>query len=73
MAETQIRRKKRLPDQHCANPLFLKWLEEWRDEAQEKGLNSYHSYNKVKQLGKQNNSLYEEIQSYVLTVIPILH
>ena len=31
----------------CANPLYLKWLEEWRDEAREKGSKMQHTYSKV--------------------------
>ena len=46
MAEGQIRRK-RIVDRECPNPLFLRWLEEWRDDAKDKGLNSFHSFNKV--------------------------
>lgn len=32
----------------CPNPMFVKWLEEWRDEAEEKGLNSKWTFSKVK-------------------------
>jgi len=31
----------------CPNPLFLSWLEEWKKEAEEKGLNSKWTYNKA--------------------------
>jgi len=34
----------------CANPMFEKWLEEWKQEAQERGLNSVHTYRKVRGL-----------------------
>lgn len=35
----------------CPNPLFEKWLEEWKREAQERGLNSVHTYRKVCEVG----------------------
>ena len=43
---TGIRRKRR-PKGLCANPLFVKWVEEWRDEARERGVKSQYTYNKV--------------------------
>ena len=33
--------------QSCANPMFLLWLEEWQQEAAERGLNSKWTYSKV--------------------------
>ena len=44
-------RRKRRPKNGCPNPLFARWVEEWRDEAKEKGLKSHHSYTKVSQIG----------------------
>lgn len=38
-------RKRRLPP--CPNPLFLKWLTEWRDSAAEKGLKTQFVYQKA--------------------------
>ena len=38
------------PAKACANPMFEKWLEEWKQEAQERGLNSVHTYRKVRGL-----------------------
>jgi len=43
---TGIRRKRR-PQNVCPNPLFAKWVEEWRDEAREKGIKSQYSYTRV--------------------------
>ena len=31
----------------CANPLFVKWVEELRDEAVEKNAKSQYAYSKV--------------------------
>lgn len=31
----------------CANPLFVRWVEELRDDCKERGLKSYHTYSKV--------------------------
>ncbi|XP_064621952.1 crossover junction endonuclease MUS81-like [Lineus longissimus] len=31
----------------CANPMFIQWLTEWRDEANEKGWKSAFNYNKA--------------------------
>ena len=41
-------RRKRRPKSVCPNPLFVKWVEEWRDEAREKGKKSQYSYTKVR-------------------------
>ncbi|XP_069821500.1 crossover junction endonuclease MUS81 [Dendropsophus ebraccatus] len=38
-------RKRPLPP--CPNPLFLKWLTEWRDSAAEKGLKTQYVYQKA--------------------------
>ena len=38
---------KKSTNQQCMNPLFLSWLEGWRDEAKEKGLNAQWTYEKV--------------------------
>lgn len=40
------RRKKQ---RQCPNPLFLKWLEEWRDEAKQKNSKLQHTYGKVRE------------------------
>ena len=32
---------------HCVNPVFEKWIVEWRDEAAARELNSRHIYTKV--------------------------
>ena len=39
--------KKRKPAKECPNPLFLKWLERWRDEAKAKDSKLQYVYNKV--------------------------
>ena len=41
-------RRKRRPKSVCPNSLFVKWVEEWRDEAREKGKKSQYSYTKVR-------------------------
>ena len=41
------KRKKKVPAPQHANPLFCKWLTEWRDEAKEKGWKSVNTYAKV--------------------------
>ena len=46
-ASLKGKRKKKVPPPHSANPLFVKWLTEWRDEAVEKGWKSSHTYSKV--------------------------
>lgn len=40
-------RRKRRARNGCANPLFVRWVEEWRDEAREKGSKTQYTYNKV--------------------------
>ena len=40
------RKRKKQPD---PNPLFSKWLAEWRDEAKEKGWKSEFIYSKVRE------------------------
>ena len=44
---TALKRKRRVYKNGCANPLFVKWVEEWRDDARERGVNSHYSYTKV--------------------------
>ena len=34
----------------CPNPLFLKWLEDWRDEAKAKNSKLQYTYGKVKEI-----------------------
>ena len=40
-------KRKRRPKGVCPNPLFLRWLEEYRDEAMNNGSKSSYTYNKV--------------------------
>jgi crossover junction endonuclease MUS81 len=51
MAE-EIKRKRRRKS-ICPNPLFLKWLEEWRDEAMENGWKTSYTLNKAIRSVKQ--------------------
>jgi len=37
----------RKKQRECPNPLFLKWLEEWRDEAKEKNSKLQYTYGKA--------------------------
>ncbi|XP_065066521.1 crossover junction endonuclease MUS81-like [Rhopilema esculentum] len=39
--------KKSRSQTQCVNPLFLSWLEGWRDDAKEKGLNAQWTYEKA--------------------------
>ena len=43
-------RRKRRPVGACPNPLFVKWVEEWRDEAREEGSKVQYAYTKVRVL-----------------------
>ena len=40
--------KRKKPVKECPNPLFLKWLERWRDEAKAKESKLQYVYNKVR-------------------------
>lgn len=46
-ADTQLlgKRKKKIPKN--PNPLFIKWLTQWKHEAAEKGISLQYTYNKV--------------------------
>lgn len=46
MAEARVRRKRR-PNSGCPNPLFVQWVEEWRDEARNDGSKTQYTYTKV--------------------------
>ena len=35
----------------CANPVFEKWISEWKENAVARDLNSKHTYNKVLKIG----------------------
>ena len=39
------RKRRRMPA--CVNPLFSKWLQEWRDDAIETGSKTSYTYSKV--------------------------
>ena len=43
-----LKRKKR--GAVCANPLFVKWVEELRDDAKARELKSHYTYTKVHNL-----------------------
>lgn len=40
-------KRKRRGGAVCANPLFVKWVEELRDDAKERDLKSHYAYSKV--------------------------
>ena len=44
-------KRKRRVKKGCPNPLFVKWLQEWKDEAIENGWKSSYTYNKVGDMG----------------------
>ncbi|XP_065919147.1 crossover junction endonuclease MUS81-like isoform X2 [Dysidea avara] len=46
-ATSKATQGRKRPTKACANPMFEKWLEEWKQEAQERGLNSVHTYRKA--------------------------
>jgi hypothetical protein len=46
-ATTTTLRRKRRPANECPNPLFVKWVEEWRDEAREEGSKVQYAYTKA--------------------------
>ncbi|XP_071508562.1 crossover junction endonuclease MUS81-like [Diadema antillarum] len=41
----KLKRKKKVDS--CPNPLFIKWLTEWRDEAAERGMKTQYAYGKA--------------------------
>ena len=43
--EPERKRKKEIPK--YPNPLFMHWLEEWKDDAAKNGLKSQYTYAKV--------------------------
>ena len=43
-------RRKRRHKISCPNTLFATWLQEWRDEAIDKGNKSSYAYNRASQL-----------------------
>ncbi|XP_074132454.1 crossover junction endonuclease MUS81 isoform X1 [Sminthopsis crassicaudata] len=47
MAATAPRLGRKRPLPACANPLFVRWLREWRDEAAERGLRTRFVYQKA--------------------------
>lgn len=42
-----VGRRRRRTQGPCPNALFVRWVEEWRDEAREKGAKSQYTYAKV--------------------------
>lgn len=48
-------KRKRRPKNVCPNPMFVKWLEEWRDEATKNGCKTSYTFKKV--FDKYNYSL----------------
>jgi len=47
MATAVPTRGKRKKKKRQENPLFCQWLKEWKDEAEEKGWKSAHTYGMV--------------------------
>lgn len=43
-------KRKRRGGATCANPLFVRWVEELRDDAKQRDLKSHHGYTKVRSL-----------------------
>ena len=48
--ETKRLKRKRRPVGGYSNPLFVKWVEEWRDQAREEGSKVQYAYTKVQAL-----------------------
>lgn len=42
-----VGRRRRRTQGPCPNALFVRWVEEWRDEAREKGVKTQYTYAKV--------------------------
>ena len=59
-----LKRKRRVYSNGCPNPLFVKWVEEWRDDARERGVSSHYSYTKVSQHVKGLAT-----QDYIVTIL----
>lgn len=56
----------RKKQRECPNPLFLKWLEEWRDEAKQKNSKLQYTYGKVSQvLLRQMSNLKSPIEALI--------
>lgn len=49
-------KRKRRPKSVCPNPVFVKWLEEWRDEAIENGWKTSYSFNKARDQPRVTNT-----------------
>lgn len=49
----------------CPNPLFLKWLEDWRDEAKEKNSKLQYTYGKVKEISFSETTTRSEYKIHV--------
>ena len=50
MATKQRPKRKRRPVGECPNPLFVKWVEEWRDAARDEGAKVQYAYTRVQAL-----------------------
>lgn len=46
----------RKKQRECPNPLFLKWLEEWRDEAKQKNSKLQYTYAKVRDVNHKHTT-----------------
>ena len=53
-SKTKTTKQKKQP-KSCPNPLFLKWLEQWRDEAKSKESKLQYVYSKVSILNSSFN------------------
>ena len=69
-ATSKATQGRKRPTKACANPMFEKWLEEWKQEAQERGLNSVHTYRKVRGLALFRITL--EIQKFNTTIFTLV-
>lgn len=60
-ADTQLlgKRKKKIPKN--PNPLFVKWLTQWKHEAAEKGISLQYTYNKVSHSHCKAKDIFMEI------------
>ena len=55
------RNRKKTVLKECPNPLFLKWLERWRDEAKANDSKLQYVYNKVRNLELNFRQLLKEV------------
>ena len=64
MDEHPLYGKRKKKKEGNANPLFVEWLTEWREEAAEKGWKSQYTYGKVFHLFSLNTKPFNMGESF---------